>query len=84
MAKGPRLQGLIGSTGCRLERKEGSREEEEGERGGKGRVTAGSKRQINGRRGGRGIEEGTGRRDQAEAARSAEQAGAGAEDRDRK
>lgn len=50
MAKAPRLQGLIGSTGCRLQRKEGNGAEEEGERGGEGRVTAGSKRQINGRR----------------------------------
>ncbi len=36
VAKGPRLQGLIGSTGCRLQRREGNREEEEGEREGKG------------------------------------------------
>lgn len=66
MAKGPRLQGLIGSTGCRVQRKEGNREEKEGERG--GGVTAGSERQINGRRRERGTEEGTGRRDQGEAA----------------
>lgn len=37
-------------------------------RGGVGGVTAGSERQINGRRRERGTEEGTGRRDQGEAA----------------
>lgn len=48
-------------------RKEGSGEEKEGERGGD---TAGSERQINGWRRERGAEEGTGTRDQGEAARS--------------
>jgi len=41
----PLIQGLIGSTGCRLQRKEGNKEEEDrGRESGGGRVTAGNER----------------------------------------